>query len=158
MFEDMFTQCLQTCWQTCLLYVYIYVYNMFTDMFTQYLKTCLDNVEDILLNIWRHFTQYLKTCLYHVWKYVYTLFETYLNDIRKHTYQGLTRMDFQYRGWVRMSLSKNNRGWARMSEAEIYEKESKYDFRMYEFPTQTCVASMKIKSKPYPVQICTNYN
>ena len=45
-----------------------------------------------------------------------------------------------------------------MSEAEIYEKESKYDFRMYEFPTQTCVASMKIKSKPYPVQIYTNYN
>ena len=45
-----------------------------------------------------------------------------------------------------------------MSEAEIYGKESKYDFRMYEFPTQTCVASMKIKSKPNPVQICTNYN
>ena len=34
-------------------------------------------------------------------------------------WQGLTRRLFQHRGWVRMSLSKDNRGWARMSEAEI---------------------------------------
>ena len=45
-----------------------------------------------------------------------------------------------------------------MSEAEIKEKESKYDFRIYEFPTQTFVASMKTKPKPYSVQICTSYN
>ena len=34
-----------------------------------------------------------------------------------------------------------------MSEAEIYEKESKKEFLMQYFPSQTRVAAIKIKSK-----------